>query len=66
MSGEHRFDVLRDSKDLYGSIYHIVCQLAAYHIANQPVNAMNALRLAQIAAKVLPHLPSPTEDANVW
>jgi ATP-dependent helicase YprA (DUF1998 family) len=65
---EHRFDVLRNSADLYGSIYHVISELAAYHIKDDlaGIGYFAGRHLAEIAAKVLPHLPEPAEQANVW
>ena len=66
MTDEPTIDMLRNSKDLYGSIHHVIAALAAYDFAKAAVDPMIALHLARVSSKILPHLPKPAEDANVW
>ncbi len=64
---EHRFDVLRNSADLYGSIYHVILTLASYRGEDGDLPGYNQARdLCRIAGKIAPHLPKPAEGANVW
>jgi hypothetical protein len=63
---EKIFDVLRNSKDLYGSIYHIITTMAAYDLSDGNLGLYQSQDLCRIATKVLLHLPLPDEDANVW
>jgi hypothetical protein len=66
---EQRFDVLRNSKDLYGSIFHIIATLSAYHQSTYSGDVPSYFQmqdLCRIAAKISPHLPAPAKDANVW
>lgn len=63
---EKRFDILRNSADLYGTVYQIVSILAAHQISRSSLGSFQSEYVSQLAAKVLPHLPVPDDKANVW
>jgi hypothetical protein len=63
---EKRFDVLRNSADLYGAVHHIVSILAAYDLSGGVIGPFQSADLCRTARKVLPHLPAPSKDANTF
>lgn len=63
---EVRFDVLRNSVDLYGAVYQIISVLAAYGLSGSSLGPFQTEHLCRVATKVLPHLPAPSENANKW